>query len=80
MRKARCAVAWQAFDEAMWKLAFGGEYDFKAIATRVKAFMENREDMVVVCTDQVPVRANIQGGRQLYHTNEVPSKANRKRG
>ena len=71
-------MAGQHFDEAMWRLAFGSEEDLKGIVTRVK-HMAEREDMVIVCSDQVPFRAKIFAGKQLYGQDQMPSRAQRRK-
>ena len=40
--------------------------------------MAEREDLAIVCTDQVPCRATLQGGYQLYGVHENPGRKLRK--
>lgn len=77
--QSRCALTWQPFDEALWRVAFAEDQELNKDVARVHAFKARRQDMVVVAPDQVPSLANIQGGWQLYARGEPVTQAERKR-
>ena len=58
-------------------MAFANGQELRKVVARVQAFKETRQDMVIVALDQVPFKAKIQGGRQLYAPFEVATKAER---
>ena len=77
--QARCELTWQLFDEAMWRVAFAEDQELRKVVARVQDFKNVRENMVILALDQVPFRAKLQGGRQLYCPDEMETKDERKR-
>ena len=77
--QARCELTWQLFDEALWRVAFAEDQELKKVVARPGAFKIVRENMVILALDQVPFRAKIRGGKQLYGPEDTATTAERKR-
>jgi hypothetical protein len=73
----RCELTWQLMDQAIWRITFGTEDDLKHLVLRPKEVIKNRHSCVIIFLDQVPFRAKIAGGRQLYFRSERPLKVDK---
>ena len=73
--EARCHVTWQLMDRALWTAGFAGDKELSEVSLRVSEFKDSRTELVIVCLDQVPFRAKISGGKQLYLAEEHPGKS-----
>jgi hypothetical protein len=70
----RCELTWQAMDRLLWLAAFGTREDLRPHVLFPEDFIKARHEAAIILLDQVPFRAKIAGGKQLYFRHERPVK------
>ena len=70
---SRCQLTWQAFDQLLHVAAFGTPEQLNACIALPKRVVQDRENIVLGFSDQVPVWVKVGQEKQLYYEDEVRS-------
>ncbi len=69
--EARVKATWRDFDVALWLAAFGSEEELEKYVSSPVKFIEDREELIIGFSDQIPVWVKIGRKKEVFCEREV---------